>query len=273
MKLENATSNQSQTYVVRFYMENLRDAVRRIGIYTRNADKNLFDHIVFGLLSKAFSIADAALLLIENHHPEEAFGLIRSLVECAFNLRYLTQEPLEYHRRALAFAKWFYKEQQYWLHQAKEFLTDVEILAEVDKYAQENGITPDAKAAVGSWSGLAGFVWQVCKMDHPLDGSTNSQKHRKIEFATDYHLTSGYVHCSLAAIEGMLPCTGAVYDPRWRSEGREQQGQKTLYISVLHIHSAVRYVLFSMGVENTEEVNQLFSQALAQLQPLKRLHR
>jgi hypothetical protein len=267
------TPEQNQIDLVRRYLEKTREAIRRIGIYTRSVDKNIFDHVVFGLLSKAFSLADAALLLVENDHPDEAFGLARSLVECAFNLRYLTQDSDQNAPRAWTFAEWFFKERQYWLYQAKAFLTDPVIIAELDKYAKENAITADPRAASGHWSGLAHFVWEVTVMDHPLDGSTYPTLHRKIEFATNYHETSAYVHCSFAAIDGILPDELAIYDPRWKSTGREQEGQRTLFTIVQYVYHAVRYALFGMKHEDTVEVSTLFGYTLAQLQPIRRLHK
>ncbi len=255
------------------YLVRMRETVRSFGIYTRNPAPYLCDSVVFGLLSKAFSLADAALILVESGHTEESFGLGRSIVECAFNLRYITQDRNEYASRALAFARFFFKERQFWLHHAKEYLTDSAMLAELDKFAKENAIVSDRRAASEHWSGLQGFIWKVCQMDHPLDGTSYTLKHRKIGYAIDYHQTSAYVHCSFAAIDGMLPDERTVYNPRWKSEGREQEGQRTLYDVLQYVQHAVQYALFAVRVEDAARVDILFRDALSRLHPIKRLHR
>jgi hypothetical protein len=84
----------------------VRAAVRDIAVYAR---VYVFDQVILGLLSKAFSLSDAALILIESDHPEEAYGLARSLAECAMNLRFLTQgeDRTERESRALKFSYFF----------------------------------------------------------------------------------------------------------------------------------------------------------------------
>lgn len=267
------TPEREQIELVRSYLTRMRETVRAFGIYTRNTAPYLGDHVVFGLLSKAFSLADASLVLIDNDHPDEAFGVARSLVECAAHLRYVTQDANEFAARALAFAEFFFKERQFWLFHAKDFLTDPAILTELDEYADENGIIPDSKPGSEHWSGIRGFVWAVCNMTHPLDGPAYGLKHRKIEFATEYHQTSAFVHCSFPAIDTLVPEEGVVYEPRFKSEGKEQEGQKTLYTIVQFVHYAVRYTLYAMKVEDAGPADVLFRDTLSQLHPIQRLHR
>ena len=187
------TTKQDQIDKVRAYLTRMRETIAELTVYPRIS--SMFDTIVCAILSKTFSLADAALILIEAQHPEEAYGLVRSIVECALNLRYLTQDQSQSERetRAGAFANFFFVERQFWLHQAKEYLTDPEVLAEIDRYAAENKIVPDTKPAMQHWSGLQGFTWKVISMDHPLDGPTYEPKNRKVDYAIDYHQTSAYV--------------------------------------------------------------------------------
>ena len=170
--LDGVETARDQVDEVQSYLVAMRQAVKDMAVYPRDPERYMFDAVIFGTLSKAFSVAHAALVLIENQHPEEAFGLARSLVECTLNLRYLTQDRRQHETRALAFAKFFFKEKQYWLHQAKEFYKDEpEILADFEKYADENDIVADEKGALKHWSGeKKGFTWEAVAADHPLDG-------------------------------------------------------------------------------------------------------
>jgi len=267
-------TRKEQLDEVRSYLKKMCGVVQDLSIYPRCAERYTFDHVVFGTLSKAFSLADAALVLIENHHAEEAFGLSRSLVECTLNLRYLTENQSEQAERAMAFASFFFKEKQYWLAQAKEFFkNDAVALAEFDKHARDNNIVADPKPALEHWSGKSRFTWQTVKEDHPLDGPLNKFSHRKIDFAIGYHQTSAYVHGSFHAVESFFPEERAVYTPRLVSNGDEQQGQKTLFEVVRYIHQSVRYAMFGMQIDSTATVDSAYRDTLARLDPPRRLHK
>ena len=64
-----------------------------------------------------------------------------------------------------------------------------------------------------------------------------------------------------------------MYEPRFKSEGKEQEGQKTLYTIVQFVHYAVHYTLYAMRVEDASPVEVLFRDTLFQLHPIQRLHR
>src|SRR5580692_811478 len=96
--------------VLRAYLAAMRLAIQDLAIRPRAPDRHIFYAVTFGLLSKAFSLADAVAVLVENQHPEEAFGLVRTLVECTLNLRYLTRDPAQYEARALLFAQHYFFE-------------------------------------------------------------------------------------------------------------------------------------------------------------------
>ena len=59
------------------------------------------DKVALGLLSKGITVAESVLLLVESGFPEEAFGLSRTLLEVALNLRFIANRDSE--RRAKRF--------------------------------------------------------------------------------------------------------------------------------------------------------------------------
>jgi hypothetical protein len=65
----------------------------------------LLDNVVLAHVSKGLKVAQAVMCLIEADLPEEAFGLSRTLVEVAFNLRFITNRYSE--RRAKRFVGYF----------------------------------------------------------------------------------------------------------------------------------------------------------------------
>jgi hypothetical protein len=137
---------QGQVEKVREYLKALREEIRKLAIFPRSAGA-VFDSVACTILSKTCSLADAALILIESGHSEEAYGLARSIVECGLNLRYITQDQDQRESRARGFANYFYKERQYWYAQGRQVITDQIMLAEMDQYAADNGVVPDARPA------------------------------------------------------------------------------------------------------------------------------
>jgi hypothetical protein len=153
-------------------------------------------------------------------------------------------------------------------------ITDAEVLSDLEKYASENDIIADPKAASKHWSGEASFIWYCTNLIHPLDGETYPLKARKIHYAVDYHATSAYVHDSLAAIEHLLPSDNFVYEPEMKPRDDEgQSGQKTLYIIVRYIHLATRYAMFGMEIEKTETIDEEHRRILSALKPIVRRHK
>lgn len=249
--------------------------IQNLAVFPRSSGA-FFDQIVCATLSKALSLADAALVLIERGHPEEAYGLSRSIVECSMNLRYLTQDEDQRENRARDFANFFYKEREFWYAHAKQFLTDPVLIAEMDRYAAENGIKPNPKPAFAHWSGLKRFIWDVVQMDHPLDGTTFVFKHRKIDNAINYHSPAAFVHASIHGIGGFIKrlfgITHKPYQPCLTSDGDEQEGQKTLYTILTHVHLAAGYAMFGMDAADLKEMLRLYQQALSQLDPVVQKH-
>ncbi len=84
---------------LRKYLDEAEALLAKAGIYGRKPLFNKFDVIAMALVSKAFSVARACLLLLDNGFEDEAYGMSRSVVECAWTLRYLTQTPAEIESR------------------------------------------------------------------------------------------------------------------------------------------------------------------------------
>src|SRR5437879_26405 len=63
------------------------------------------DKVVLAHVSKGLKVAQAVMVLVDAGIPEEAFGLSRTLVEVAFNLRFITNKYSE--RRAQRFVHYY----------------------------------------------------------------------------------------------------------------------------------------------------------------------
>lgn len=91
---------------IRAYVERAETEVNKIAVSPRAAHKYPFDLVGLATLSKVFALSRACLKLLRSGLSDEAFGLSRSIVECATNLRYLTAEPALQDKRTWDFVKY-----------------------------------------------------------------------------------------------------------------------------------------------------------------------
>lgn len=74
------------------FIRTAESEINRLGIYPRNPWMYPFDALGLSAVSKAIALSKACLKLVSSGFPDEAFGLSRSIVECANNLRFMTME-------------------------------------------------------------------------------------------------------------------------------------------------------------------------------------
>ena len=94
--------------------------INAIGIAPRKPYKHPFDIVGLATLSKAFSLSNACLKLLRSDHPDEAFALSRSIVECANNLRYMTEKSDTQDKRVRYFVNQHKADKAYWAHYCLE---------------------------------------------------------------------------------------------------------------------------------------------------------
>jgi len=175
--------------------------INAMGILPRDPYKFPFDIIGLAAVSKAFALAKACINLLRSDLPDEAFGLSRSIVECANNLRYMTEKRDAQDQRVRDYVNQYKADKAFWAHYCLElFAGRPEEEKDIREYMEQEGITPDTKPASNHWSGERGFIWKTMTKEHPLDGPV-TEKHKKISHAADYFQTSTFVHCSLPAID------------------------------------------------------------------------
>jgi hypothetical protein len=86
-------SNVEEIKKVRTYIKIAEAEINKLRIIPRLAYRYPFDSVALATLSKAFALSKACLKLLTSRLQDEAYGLSRTLVECATNLRYLTADP------------------------------------------------------------------------------------------------------------------------------------------------------------------------------------
>jgi hypothetical protein len=251
--------------IVRGYLEKAEAEIARIGIMPRVAYRYPFDIVGLGTVSKAFALAYACVELLEAHLPDEAHGLSRSIVECAYNLRWITLDPDAQDSRARAYINFTKAAKSLWYYHALDFLAGKPEEVDLRAYAREMGISADPLAAFKHWSGIGRFIWETCTANHPLDGSRTLRDKIRIN-AADYFGSSIYVHCSVPAIDSYCPEEGQPFRVSRHSLSVATTDQTVLRIILMHIHEAVRYALFGMGMESSM-LEDLYGQALQSLGP------
>lgn len=255
----------------RKYLDEAEAVLANARIIGRRPYFNKFDTISMALVSKGFSVVRACILLLENGFEDEAYGMSRSVVECAWTLRYLTQEPGEIESRTAKYINYLLLDKQFWMYHAMVNAKDEEMKADIRAHAEELGLHDDPTEVVGHWSGKNGFGWIVNQSEHPLDGPNSNDTIKSAEYAVDYHQTSGFVHCYEPAIENFVPDDRTPFKVKLADGDGGQPGQSVLYILLRYIHSSTAYFFFGMGLDRPQRVNELFSTMLnEELRPVPR---
>jgi|SRR6202789_1998506 len=241
--------------------------INAMGIMPREPYKFPFDLVGLATLSKAFALSNACLKLLRSNQPDEAYALSRSVVECAANLRYMTEKPDTQDVRVRKFVNHHKADKAYWAHYCLEIYAGRPEEQEMRDYMQREGITPDTKPASRHWSGERGFVWDTMIVDHPLDGPT-TEKHKKMSYASDYFQTSSFVHCSLPAIDNHAVEEATPFKLS-TSSGHHQTMQPTLFTILIYLHSTICYAMYGMNSESPKTAK-MFQRTLNSMKPYER---
>jgi uncharacterized protein DUF5677 len=155
----NTVEKLEEVAKVRKYLNEAEIEIARAELIPRQPYVNKFDFITAAILSKAFSVARASVLLIENGLEDDAYAMCRSVVECAWTLRYLTQEPESLEKRTWKYINFLILDKQPWMYQALMIFKDEEMKADVHAHAKELELHEAPTEIEGHWSGQRGFAW------------------------------------------------------------------------------------------------------------------
>jgi hypothetical protein len=243
--------------------------MNRLGIYPRTPWMYPFDIVGLATVSKAIAVSKACLKLLNSGFPDEAYGLSRSIVECANNLRYMTADRDDlYDSRVRNYVRQHLADKAYWAHYCLELFAGRPEEKEIRDYMDAEGIVADTKPASRHWSGERGFVWDTMTIDHPLDGTVTT-KHKKISYAADYFQTSTFVHCSLPAVDNYAVGEATPFQVS-TSTSLHETTQSTLFIIFLYLHSTIAYALFGMNMDRPSKLQAIFQKTQDSLKPIER---
>lgn len=250
------------------YLDRITTAVEGADFYPRVMHRYPFDSIASAMMSKSVALARSCLILIKAGQADEAYGLSRSVVECALILRYITSDPALQHERATKFAMFSFDYKEAWLHQARLQFAGTPEEADIERYAREWKLTGDPRRAKKHWSQLRGFTWDAQTLVHPLDGPGFDAGFKEKQYAVDYFQTCQWVHCSQPALDNYVPDEGRPFRIR-RSTGEfGNPGHSVLYILLNYVHSVLCYAFYGLGIDRPKDLGPAFQTALAALTPV-----
>lgn len=270
-----SVDRNKEIQIVREYIDAAEREFNALKIRPRLFILYPFDMMGLGLLSKAFALSRAGFALLDAGMEDEAYGLMRSLVECALTLRFLTQDEdvKVFYKRVNAYMRFAIADKQYWMHWALQNGIGDQMQEEIRRHAKQWNLQDDPKLVKKHWSGKGGFAWKTNLEPHPLDGDKTTELTKKSVYAVDYHQTSSYIHVFSTGIDNYLPAETVPYEVLDRSRSSETLFQKITFMMLRYVHACIAYALFGLSMERPQVFNDLFSAAVAALAPYERRYK
>jgi hypothetical protein len=102
---------------VQRFVARTRRMVDKRGYYPRDTVHT--DTVLLALLSKGICVSEAICHLVEGGYQEEAFGLLRTLLDLAFNLRFIVNKDID--ERAKLYYNFYSQSTLHWVKVADEY--------------------------------------------------------------------------------------------------------------------------------------------------------
>lgn len=244
---------------LREYMRDARAAVNALNILPRTTHRYVFDHVALEIVSKAFSIAEASLVLIDAGYHEEAYGMCRSAVECALQLRYLTSEADKQADRSSVFVAYSFHYKNFWTYYARPRFIGKPQEAAIEREVKRWNLTGDPKP-VRNWAKLD--TWKAAQLNHPLDAEFIDHENKSLSYAINYFQPSQYVHCSQPALDGFVPDEGVPFSVASGKPWLRDVPERVSLILLVSLHRVIVYALYGMHVDVPAAIGNFHRRAL-----------
>jgi hypothetical protein len=186
-----------------------RDYFNKTRFYARG--HVFLDKVTLAHVSKSLSVADAVMCLIDAGLPEEAFGLSRTMVEVALNLRFITNKYSE--RRAKRFVDYIARWKMELIRKTLKHIYTVDSAGKrIPQYSkpQLRQMIKDYKKLVvlarkypervTSWAGKGG-VWKMAKEPDTVEMLEGTPFKWEFDYDWIYFWTSQYVHGTAVSLD------------------------------------------------------------------------
>jgi hypothetical protein len=248
---------------LRWYIAQAKATIEGLGIYPRCAHRYPFDLIALEHIAKVVSVSEACLLLLDAGKVGEAYGLSRSVVEAALNLRHITSNREDMHSQSMKFGRYAQHVKNYWLYYLRQMHPGNHDSAEVATEVKQWELTGDPEPAREQWIN----TWKTALLAHPLDpplpsdSIQSTELLKKANYALDYFQPSQYVHCSQVAMDWFVPEEGAPFAFRGPRPTVEQAPESITRILLIYLHSVIAYALWGLRIDVPAALNIVFQTA------------
>jgi len=178
---------------VKRFIARTRLMVDRRGYYPRDTVHT--DTVLLALLSKGIRVSEAICHLIEGGYEEEAFGLMRTLLDLAFNLRFIVNKDTD--ERAKLYYNFYSKSALHWVRVAEEYYPAVSKPAGFSKI---QAIAEDYKSP-HYWAGEGMTARQMAMEPDTEEKDENGEPATyKFWYEVIFRWTSHFVHPSISGL-------------------------------------------------------------------------
>jgi hypothetical protein len=232
---------------LKMFVAAAEEEIKNLGIMKRAERRYPFDSVAEEVISKAFALVRSVMILIENDQPEEAYGLARSVVECALNLRWITAEPDLVQARAFKFVRYGLAVKNLWYWWVKKRYPVGQTTDDADEYAAAWNIIADGTGAFRHWSGEKQFTRTASELKHPLDAYELTSEDHAAKRAIEYFNPSCFVHCSQPGVDSYFSERTPFEIHRHKADPRNFS-QLASFISNTCLHELIAYATYGMNV-------------------------
>jgi hypothetical protein len=244
---------------VKEYLAGWKASLDSRGIWVIEPTGRLYDSIAFSMLNKAYRLSLACICLIEAGFSDEAYGLSRSVLECAINLRYLTLNRDEIDLRSNNFLNFFHAERKHFLELCRKQIKDKAALDRIEFRAKAERVddswSDPKKSRINDWKKIENRDWDGFKIvtkTHPLDVELNGRCSILTHYSAAYRAVSAMVHCSIRALDNTFAVSSFSYKVADGLTTNYDHRFEPLMTVVAGMYLSVNYALFGSGLDRTE---------------------
>lgn len=272
------TSTRNRREVKRALLK-IRSFLNRTRYYPR---AHLFaDKVALALLSKAITVAESVLSLVEAGYPEEAFGLSRTLVEVALNLRFIANRDSE--RRATRFVHYYARWKMEQIRRTlKHYKGEHASGRQVPKYtkAQLRKQVPDYRKLVKiaqkfpdktSWTitrnrkASRGGAWRLANEPDPFEKTDGKGARWEFDYDRIYFWTSQYVHATMVSVESHAVIPREAFVVHIGQHHGEHTADLAVFNSALYVQKALILAYRVMGHSLPDKVAKLLADVITRM--------
>jgi hypothetical protein len=195
----NTPCNRPEVEHVRRFVAYVKLRVDRTRWYPPvNAHRYL---VALALFSKAITVAEATIVLLEAGFGDEAFGMTRTLIDIFITLHYIANEDTD--ERAKLYVEFFAKDSEAWAQLAEIYFPQMALtLDERTKNLAENYHHPHR------WSGKSVGAMALEPSTRTKDPETGRPATNEVTYKMSFRWTSHYVHPTIVCLKNHLVQAG-----------------------------------------------------------------